>query len=70
MDQLLEKFNVSPREKEVILLLLKGKTNKQIEELLFIELSTVKNHIHSIFGKLGVQSRSQLMRLFQNLRIK
>ena len=70
MDRLLEKFNVSPREKEVIVLLLKGKTNKQIEEMLFIELSTVKNHIHSIFGKLGVRNRNQLLRLFQNLQIK
>jgi DNA-binding NarL/FixJ family response regulator len=70
LDQILAKFNISPREKEIIVLLLKGKTNKEIADPLFIELSTVKIHIHHIFKKLGIRNRAQLLRLFQNLQIK
>jgi ligand-binding sensor domain-containing protein/DNA-binding CsgD family transcriptional regulator len=70
MDEMLSKFSVSPREKEIVVLLLKDKTNKEIADQLFIELSTVKIHVHHIFGKLCVRNRAQLLRLFQNLRIK
>ncbi len=70
MDELFARCNISPREREIALLLLKGKSNKEIEEQLFIEWSTVKIHVHHIFRKLGVQSRAQLLRLFRNLRIR
>jgi DNA-binding CsgD family transcriptional regulator len=70
MDQLFVKFNISPREKEILFLLLKGRTNKEIGTQLFIELSTVKIHIHHVFRKLGVANRTQLLRLFQNLQVK
>jgi len=46
---------------------LKGWANKEIAAELFIELSTVKIHVHHIFRKLGVRNRAQLLRLFQNL---
>jgi len=68
MDQLLDKCAISPREKEIVLLLLKGLSNKEIAEKLYIELSTVKIHVHHILGKLGVANRTQLLRLFQNLK--
>ncbi len=68
MDQLLDKCAISPREKEIVLLLLKGLSNKEIGEKLYIELSTVKIHVHHILGKLGVANRTQLLRLFQNLK--
>ena len=67
LEQVYSNFNISPREKEILILLLKGKTNKEIEEQLFIELSTVKIHVHHIFRKLGINNRTQLLRLFQNL---
>lgn len=70
MDEMFTKFNISPREKEIVVLLLKDKTNKEIAEQLFIELSTVKIHVHHIFGKLCVRNRAQLLRLFQNLKFK
>ena len=67
-DQLFAKVNISPREKEIVDLLLKGRANKEIAAELFIELSTVKIHVHHIFRKLGVRNRAQLLRLFQNLK--
>lgn len=52
---------LSPREREVFELLLRGMRNREIEERLYISLSTVKNHVYSIFRKLRVHSRMELM---------
>jgi DNA-binding NarL/FixJ family response regulator len=50
---------LSIRENEVLDLLAKGLLYKEIAEKLFISLSTVKQHIHNIYGKLHVQSRTE-----------
>jgi DNA-binding CsgD family transcriptional regulator len=63
------KFNISEREREIIQWILKGKSNKEIEEELYIALGTVKNHVYNIYQKLNVESRSQLINLFKNLKI-
>jgi two-component system nitrate/nitrite response regulator NarL len=47
------------RELEIVRLIDEGQSNKQIAQRLCIELSTVKNHVHNILGKLGVQRRSE-----------
>ena len=70
MEQYLHKFDISQREKEIVLLLLKGKSNKEIEDALFIAMGTVKNHIYSIYQKLGVKNRAQLLTMFKNLQVK
>jgi DNA-binding NarL/FixJ family response regulator len=41
----------------------KGLTNPQIAEQLFVERSTVKSHLSSIFAKLGVTTRAELAAL-------
>jgi ligand-binding sensor domain-containing protein/DNA-binding CsgD family transcriptional regulator len=70
MEQYLDKCDISQREKEIVLLLLKGKSNKEIEDTLFIAMGTVKNHIYSIYQKLGVKNRAQLLTFFKNLQVK
>jgi len=70
MDHYFNKYRISTREKEIIQYLLKGKSNKEIEDALFISIGTVKNHIYRIFQKLGVKNRGQLSALFKNLQIK
>jgi len=70
MAQYLAKYDISQREKEIVLLLLKGKSNKEIEDSLFIAMGTVKNHIYSIYQKIGVKNRAQLITLFKNLSVK
>jgi two-component system, NarL family, response regulator LiaR len=50
---------LSDRETEVLRLLARGKTNKQIASELYMEEHTVKAHVSSILMKLGVQSRTQ-----------
>lgn len=54
---------VSPREREVVALILSGETNAAIADRLFISESTVKKHVNSIFRKLGISSRWELVRL-------
>jgi DNA-binding CsgD family transcriptional regulator len=60
-DRLAKDYNISPREWEIIDLLVRGKSNKEIEALLFISHSTVKNHIYNICQKMNVNSRLQLV---------
>jgi len=52
---------LSNREKEVIELLLQGKTNKQIAFLLNISTSTVEFHLKNIYGKYEVNSKVDLI---------
>lgn len=47
------------REKEVLSLLASGASNGAIAEALFISRSTVRNHIHNVLAKLGVQNRTE-----------
>ena len=49
---------LTKREKEMLLELAKGLSNKEIAEALFISDKTVKIHINKIFKKVNVQSRS------------
>jgi DNA-binding NarL/FixJ family response regulator len=50
---------LTQREREVLGLLADGLTNKQIAHRLSIEMPTVKNHVHSILGKLDVHRRTE-----------
>ena len=50
---------LSPRELEVCRELVTGRSNRDIARHLFIEPKTVKNHINSVFAKLGVTTRAE-----------
>lgn len=50
---------LTKREKDVLDLLVKGNTNKEMADSMFISEKTVKNHLTSIFRKLGVKDRTQ-----------
>lgn len=50
---------VTRREREILELIDRGYSNKQIGAQLFIEVATVKNHIHNILEKLGVRTRAE-----------
>ncbi|MFH1197862.1 MAG: helix-turn-helix transcriptional regulator, partial [bacterium] len=56
-----EACEFSNREKEVLTLMLNGKSNAQIEETLFISQSTVRNHVSALYKKIGVSGRGELM---------
>jgi DNA-binding NarL/FixJ family response regulator len=50
---------LTPREVQVLQLLVKGSANKQIGEHLNISEHTVKDHLKSVFGKLQVEDRTE-----------
>ena len=50
---------LSPREREVLQLLTKGQTNREIARKLTVSVSTVKIHVEHILAKLGVSDRTQ-----------
>ena len=52
-------YNLSQRELEVLALLVEGLNNPQIAKRLIISRSTVKFHVSSILGKLGVSNRAE-----------
>lgn len=51
------------REREVMSLLVEGLTNAQIAECLMLSTVTINAYLRSIYGKLGVSSRTQAMRM-------
>ena len=50
---------LTPRERDVLDLLVRGRDNAQIAATLFVSRATVKHHISSILTKLGVDNRTQ-----------
>jgi DNA-binding CsgD family transcriptional regulator len=59
-------FNISQREAEIIGSILRGLSNNEIGDNLFISLETVKKHISNIYKKLGVKNRLQMSFFVQN----
>jgi DNA-binding CsgD family transcriptional regulator len=55
------RFNITPREKEIIGGICSGLSNKEIARDLFISINTVKRHANQIYQKLGVKNRVQLV---------
>ncbi len=51
---------LTPREKEVLQLIAKGFANEEIAKALFISKHTVKNHITSIYRKMGSRNRTKV----------
>jgi DNA-binding CsgD family transcriptional regulator len=59
------RFNISPRECEIISALEQGISNRTLAETLFISAQTVKNHIYHIYQKTGVKNKVQLINLIR-----
>ena len=57
----LARYNITDREREIILKVVQGKSNADIASELFISLATVKTHLHNIYRKTDVDSRYDLL---------
>jgi len=64
----LERYGITPREREIIELICAGSTNQEIAEKLFISVATVKDHNYNVFRKTGVRNRVELANLFRERR--
>ena len=60
--------NLTSKEKEILELLSRGKSNKEIASELFIELSTVKSHLGRIYKQLNVSGRQEAIKFFNQIR--
>jgi LuxR family maltose regulon positive regulatory protein len=58
---------LSERELEVLQLIAEGLTNQEIATRLFLTLNTVKVHTRNIYGKLGVNNRTQAVARVRDL---
>ena len=62
-------LGISARELDVLRSMAQGHSNQEIADKLFISLPTVKSHSSSLFGKLGVKSRTQAVLKAKEARI-
>lgn len=60
---------LTPREKEVASLMIKGKTNREIAAELKVSENTVKTHIRNILQKAGVPNKIKFVARFKNIHI-
>ena len=58
-----ERPPLTPREKQILALVVMGFTNREIADQLVVAESTVKSHLFSAFRRLGVRSRSEAVAL-------
>ncbi len=61
-------LDLTVREQEILRMLEQGLSNREIAHELCIALHTVKNHVHSVLGKLGVRSRAEAAAHFRAAR--
>lgn len=57
---------LSGRQREIVNLIARGKTNREIADTLGVAQSTVKNHVRVLFAKLGVTNRTKIAMIALN----
>ena len=55
-----EAARLTPREREVAVLIAEGRTNREIAEALVLSERTVDSHVRNVMGKLDVSSRARI----------
>lgn len=63
----MEKMGLTNRERQLVDFIVRGASNQEISEKMFISINTVKIHVSNIFRKAGVKSRTELMDKLYNL---
>jgi LuxR family maltose regulon positive regulatory protein len=60
---------IRERELDVLRCLAAGMSQPEVAAQLYLSKNTVKTHVRNLYGKLGVQSRSQALRRARELRL-
>ncbi|WP_239618722.1 response regulator transcription factor [Cohnella mopanensis] len=66
-EEVLDRFQFSQREKDVLRCMKDGLSNPDIAEKLFLSMGTVKNYISSIYAKLNVSDRHEALRKIREI---
>ncbi len=64
-----ELYALSPREREILATLLKGRDAKYIMDTFYISQSTAKTHIYNIYRKFDVHSRQDLLDFIEDIEL-
>ena len=65
----LEKLKLTRREYEILQLVIKGHSNSDIANNLFLSISTVKTHVSNLYTKMNVKRRAQAIAKAKKLKI-
>lgn len=68
-EALLKHLGITKREYEVLELIERGMSNREIADKLFVSTSTIKTHTSSIFAKLDARRRTEALRRAKELRL-
>ena len=55
---------MTPRESQILAWVARGKTNREVAELLWIAPTTVRKHLENVYAKLGVTTRTAAVARF------
>jgi DNA-binding NarL/FixJ family response regulator len=58
-----DKYQITGREKEILLYILQGYRNKDISEKVFLSEAGVKKYVSNIYDKTNIKNRSELLKL-------
>lgn len=64
-----DRYKLSPREREILQILLKGRDARYIMEKFYISQSTAKTHIYNIYRKFGIHSRQELLDFIEDIDV-
>jgi DNA-binding CsgD family transcriptional regulator len=62
-DEARRRYGISEREMDVIALVSRGLSNKEIADKLGVSYTTVRTHVYNVFKKTGAASRVELLRI-------
>lgn len=68
-EQFFKKYKLSPREREVLSLILEGYTTREIGQKLYISEGTAKDHTLAIYSKIGVSSKQDLFNTVKEFQV-
>lgn len=63
IDSLVKEYDLTEREKDVLVLISDGVTNQKIADTLFISVNTTKYHIKNIYLKLDIKNKSEAVKI-------
>jgi DNA-binding CsgD family transcriptional regulator len=67
LEEAREEIQLTPRERQVLSWVARGKTNAEIARLLWLAPSTVRKHLENVYAKLGVNTRTAAVARFLGL---
>lgn len=69
-ENIVEIYKLSPREREVLMLIAKGRNSSYIQKSLFISAGTVSSHRQRIYKKIGIHNKQELLDLVEDMQNK